>query len=88
MAINGYTKDAYGDYVDTVLSEMGSEELRLLRNHVFALYGYDFKDVGLKAYFDKQVWYRADLSVATSTLDLPTERRALIARIQEEEQKR
>ncbi len=88
MAVNGYTKDSYGEYVDTVLANMSKEELRLLRNHVFALYGYVFKDAALKSYFEKQVWYLAKPEVNLTTLILPAERRALVERIQEEEKKR
>lgn len=88
MAINGYTKDAYGQYVDTVLEKMSKDDLRLLRNHVFALYGYVFKDAALNGYFDKLVWYLAKPEVNLAGLNLPEERKALVDRVLEEEKKR
>ena len=57
MAINGYTDDEYGKYVNEVLPKMSKADLRLLRNTIFALYGVHFKSADLSAYFDKQVWY-------------------------------
>lgn len=88
MAINGYTKDAYGQYVDKVLEKMSKDDLRLLRNHVFALYGYVFKDAALNGYFDKLVWYLTKPEVNLDTLVLPDERKALVDRVLEEEKKR
>ncbi|HHU37278.1 MAG TPA: YARHG domain-containing protein [Treponema sp.] len=60
MAINGHTDDSYGEYVKSTLAKLGKEDLRLLRNYLFALNGYVFKDVALTAIFDKQVWYQAE----------------------------
>ena len=57
MAINGYTDDEYGKYVDEVLPSLSKSDLRLLRNTIFALYGVHFKSQDLSNYFDKQVWY-------------------------------
>lgn len=34
------------------------EELRIMRNEIFARYGYIFKSQDLKTYFEKQKWYK------------------------------
>ncbi|AEJ62301.1 hypothetical protein Spith_2044 [Spirochaeta thermophila DSM 6578] len=88
LAVNGYTDDWYGEYVDGVIEKMSDEELRLLRNCVFALYGYVFKDEGLREYFNKQVWYEPDPGVDPGRLELPPERRCLVERVLQEERKR
>ncbi|ADN02929.1 YARHG domain-containing protein [Spirochaeta thermophila] len=88
LAVNGYTDDWYGEYVDGVLEKMSDEELRLLRNCVFALYGYVFKDESLREYFSEQVWYEPDPGVDPGRLELPPERRRLVERVVQEERKR
>ncbi len=86
--MNGYTEDEYGAYVKKVISEMSREELRVLRNTIYALYGYEFKDEGLREYFEKQVWYEGKGEVRSEGLELPDERQRLLELIQEEEGKR
>ena len=42
------------------LKQMSSEDLKLMRNEIFARYGYTFKKGGeMDKYFRKQEWYRA-----------------------------
>ena len=43
---------------DDDLNYIPPRELRLIRNEIFARYGYRFKDTVLQAYFDKQDWYK------------------------------
>lgn len=90
MAVNGYTDDGYGKYVKEVLSGLSKEELRLLRNHLFALYGYAFQSKDLAGYFDKQVWYLPKAEATTGGIEsaLPAERRALLDLVKMEESKR
>jgi hypothetical protein len=88
MAVNGYTDDGYGKYVKQVLSKLSKEDLRLLRNHLFALYGYVFQSEDLSSYFDKQVWYLPVSGVTTAAITLPAERQALLDLVQAEEKKR
>ncbi|MEI7485090.1 MAG: YARHG domain-containing protein [Ignavibacteriota bacterium] len=38
----------------------GKEELKIMRNEIFARHGYIFKTDDLKSYFSKQSWYRAE----------------------------
>ena len=84
MAINGYTEDNYGKYVEETLSKMSKKELRLLRNTIFALYGVHFKSADLSAYFAKEVWY-IDEGKTSGEVVLPAHRQKLVEMIQEAE---
>lgn len=88
MAINGYTGDAYGAYVKETLKSLTKEELRLLRNHLFAIYGYVFKSEDLARYFDNQVWYLPDTGATMESIELPFERKALLDMLLAEEKTR
>ncbi|MBQ0165660.1 MAG: YARHG domain-containing protein [Treponema sp.] len=81
MAINGYTDDDYGAYVNEVLAGLSKADLRLLRNTVFALYGYHFNSADLASYFDRQVWYN-DEGRTTADITLPEHRAKLVEMIQ------
>ena len=81
MAINGYTDDEYGKYVDEVLSTLSKSDLRLLRNTIFALYGVHFKSEDLSKHFDKQVWY-TDEGKTSAQIQLPAHRQKLVEMIQ------
>lgn len=81
MAVNGYTNDEYGKYVDEVLPKMSKADLRLLRNTIFALYGVHFKSEDLSKYFDKQVWY-TDEGKTSGEVTLPAHRQKLVEMIQ------
>ena len=81
MAINGYTDDEYGKYVDEVLPTLSKSDLRLLRNTIFALYGVHFKSQDLSNYFDKQVWY-TDEGKTSAEVQLPEHRQKLVEMIQ------
>ena len=81
MAINGYTEDEYGKYVNEVLPALSKADLRLLRNTVFALYGVHFKSEDLSKHFDKQVWY-IDEGKTSAQIQLPAHRQKLVEMIQ------
>ena len=81
MAINGYTEDEYGKYVDKVLPKLSKTDLRLLRNTIFALYGVHFKNEDLAKHFDRQVWY-TDEGKTSALVQLPAHRQALLEKIQ------
>ena len=81
MAINGYTDDEYGKYVNEVLPKLSKADLRLLRNTVFALYGVHFKSADLSKHFDKQVWY-TDEGKTSADVTLPKHRQKLVEMIQ------
>jgi YARHG domain len=42
----------------TDIEEMDESELKLMRNEIFARYGYIFKSVELNAHFTSQPWYK------------------------------
>ncbi|SIS47436.1 YARHG domain-containing protein [Zobellia uliginosa] len=43
------------------LNQMGKDDLKLMRNEIFARYGYIFKEGGdMDKYFKKQKWYRPE----------------------------
>ncbi len=86
MAINGYTDDEYGKYVDEVLPTLSKSDLRLLRNTIFALYGVHFKSEDLSKHFDKKVWY-TDEGKTSAEVTLPAHRQKLVEMIQELEKK-
>ena len=86
MAINGYTDDNYGKYVDEVLPTLSKADLRLLRNTIFAIYGVHFKSADLSAHFAKQVWY-TDEGKTSGEVTLPAHRQKLVEMIQELERK-
>ena len=81
MAINGYTEDDYGKYVNEVLPKLSKADLRLLRNTIFAIYGVHFKSADLSKYFDKQVWY-TDEGKTSADVTLPEHRQKLVEMIQ------
>lgn len=81
LAINGYTEDEYGKYVNEVLPKMSKADLRLLRNTIFAMYGVHFKSEDLSKYFDKQVWY-TDEGKTSGEVTLPEHRQKLVEMIQ------
>lgn len=43
-----------------ILGDMFAEDLRLLRNEIYARHGRVFKDKDLQKYFDSQAWYKAN----------------------------
>ena len=86
MAINGFTEDNYGKYVEETLATMSKSDLRLLRNTIFALYGVHFKSEDLSKHFAKEVWY-TDEGKTSGEVELPAHRQKLVEMIQELEKK-
>jgi hypothetical protein len=70
------------------LSSLSYEELRLLRNEVFARNGYLFKDGFLRGYFNRFKWYRPIFDVKDFVVVFNEEEKKLIERVQEEEARR
>ncbi len=75
------TGDGYGDglpgrYPDASMRLLGhvdvcnlsKEELRLMRNEIFARHGYIFKSADLNEYFNRQPWYSGRYSDVSSML--------------------
>lgn len=43
--------------IDGILTKFNKNELRIMRNEIFARHGYKFRSDEMKQYFEKQVWY-------------------------------
>ncbi len=70
------------------LSTLPYEELRLLRNELFARNGYLFSDGYLRGYFNRYKWYMPVFDVDTFKVVLNQEERKLIDAVLAEESKR
>ena len=68
------------------LEKYDARDLRILRNGIYALHGYDFADWGLKAYFGRFLWYKANPDFSED--ELTGLERANVALIAEEERKK
>ncbi len=91
-----YIKEFYGwhDMTYTILpplnypedlSTLSYDELRILRNEVFARNGYLFNDAFLRGYFNRFKWYMPVFFVDTFKVVLNKEERDLVNRIIKEE---
>ena len=45
---------------DETLGDLFAEDLRVLRNEIYARHGRVFKDADLQKYFESQAWYKAN----------------------------
>jgi len=70
------------------LSTLSYEDLRLLRNEIFARNGYLFSDGYLRGYFNRHKWYMPVFDVDTFKVVLNQEERKLIDAVLAEESKR
>ncbi len=70
------------------LSTLSYDELRLLRNEIYARNGYLFNDGFLRGYFNCYKWYRPIFDVDSFKVVLDNTERELIATITKEEEKR
>lgn len=63
-------------------SSLSKDQLRLARNEIYARYGWDFEDEGLKSYFNSKAWYRPSFDVGnisdSDLSDVETANRDLI----------
>ncbi len=69
---------------DEVLKTRSKEELRLLRNEVYARKGYVFKNQNLNNYFKGRLWYKPNPNIALSFTD---QEKKYISRIKDLENK-
>ena len=70
--------DLKGDYT--------KEELRLLRNTIYAQYGFDFQSSDLKRYFSQFAWYMPDPNLKMEEIILTEKEKAFIEKIVTKEQ--
>ena len=57
------------------------EELRLLRNTIYAQHGYDFKSADLQVYFTQFAWYMPDPNLKMEDIQLSEEEREFVGRV-------
>ena len=50
------------------LAGLSKADLKIMRNEIFARYGYTFKTSDMREYFEKQSWYSAEYSDVSSML--------------------
>lgn len=82
-----YTEPPALQYISD-LTSLSYEELRLLRNEIFARNGYLFNDGFLRGYFNRYKWYMPIFDVDSFKVVLNNEERELINNILAEENKR
>jgi hypothetical protein len=70
------------------LTKLAYDDLRILRNEVFARNGYLFNDAFLRGYFNRFKWYMPIYDVDTFKVMLNSEERGLVDKILAEEAKR
>ena len=51
------------------LNQYTRDEIVLIRNEIYARYGYNFSDADIRAYFESQSWYHPIDGVNSSTFD-------------------
>lgn len=68
----------------TDIQEMDEPELKLMRNEIFARYGYIFKSEDLKTHFTNQPWYKPVSADVTSKLTEIEKKNAELIKKQEQ----
>ncbi|KXX66908.1 hypothetical protein AVL50_29830 [Flammeovirga sp. SJP92] len=70
------------------LRTLSYEELRIVRNEVFARNGYLFKDGFLRGYFNQYDWYKPIFDAPDFKVELNEQEREFISKVKKEESKR
>lgn len=87
-----YEKIQDGDIISigdlTLKGDHTMEELRLLRNTIYAQYGYDFTDPVLKQYFSQFGWYMPDPNLRMEDIDMIEAEKEFLAKTLELEKER
>lgn len=73
---------------EKMLEELTVEQLRILRNTLYAIRGYIFNDKFLQDYFNRQYWYFPNPNIAMSDIILSGAERKILEYIIAEENKR
>lgn len=69
----------------TLKADYSKEELRLLRNTVYAQYGYDFNNPDLKKYFSQFAWYMPDPNLKMEDIQLTEKEKEFVEEILKKE---
>lgn len=85
-----YTKIQSGEVVPlgnmTLQSDYSKKELRLMRNTIYAQYGYDFNSPDLKEYFSQFAWYMPNPNLKMEDIKLTKEEQEFIFKVKEREE--
>lgn len=80
-----YEKIKTGEIVSignmTLEADYSKEELRLLRNTIYAQYGYDFSSPDLQKYFSQFAWYMPDPNLKMEDIKLTEKEKVFIEKI-------
>lgn len=77
-------KASYEQFIER-LSTMTKEELRILRNTVYAIQGYVFNDASLQDLFKNQYWYFPNPNIRQENIKLDTKMNRILQEIQNAE---
>jgi hypothetical protein len=88
-AFRGY-RWYYGDWrpSENMLKELSTEQLRILRNTLYAIRGYVFNDSFLQEYFNRQYWYFPNPNITMSDIILDAAENRILRYIIAEERRR
>jgi len=70
----------------TLQSDYSKKELRLMRNTIYAQYGYDFNSPDLKEYFSQFAWYMPNPNLKMEDIKLTEEEQEFIFKVKELEE--
>lgn len=73
----------YGADLRDWVRDLGSSDLRLLRNTLFAFQGYMFRSQDLRAFFGAQYWYSPDPNAVADPQQLTEDQREVLEFVQE-----
>jgi hypothetical protein len=73
---------------ENMLEELSTEQLRILRNTLYAIRGYVFNDSFLQDYFNRQYWYFPNPNIAMSDIIFDTAENRILQYIIAEERRR
>jgi len=74
------------DYDISDLNEgISKKDLRIMRNKIYALYGYEFKSPDLKDYFNQFEWYIPNPNIKMNDIDLSEKEQEYIQKIRSKE---
>lgn len=78
----------YSDNENKYLDKISLEDLKISRNYLFAIHGYDFKNKKTKEYFSKFFWYSPNEIVPNDTIIFSEVEKLMLKKIMELENKK
>jgi len=87
LARSGATSEN-SETISSILAQFNNQEIRILKNCLFALKGYQFKNSDIRSYFNGYNWYIPNPSETNDISGLTTNQKKLLNLIIEEEANR